>query len=140
MIDAERGDARSAVVPNVNGATLGWAILANADPAGSVLATHKWGGYINIGREFSKLVRVDHDRGEYVRDGFGTNLAENFFSQLKRSIDGTHHNVSREHLPRYLAEFDMRYSTRKMSDAKRFAQAMSQVGGRRLTYKRIRTS
>jgi hypothetical protein len=32
---------------------------------------------------------------------------------LKRSIDGTHHHVSREHLNRYLAEFDFRYSTRK---------------------------
>lgn len=32
-----------------------------------------------------------------------TNQAENFFSQLKRSIDGTHHNVSVQHLPRYLA-------------------------------------
>jgi hypothetical protein len=28
------------------------------------------------------------------------------FSQLKRSIDGTHHHISKEHLPRYLAHFD----------------------------------
>ena len=66
-----------------------------------------------------------------------TNQAENFFSQLKRSLDGTHHHVSVEHLPRYLAEFDYRYTTRKLSDTARMGRLMGQVGGRRLTYKRV---
>jgi hypothetical protein len=35
---------------------------------------------------------------------------------INRSIDGTYHHVSREHLRPYLAEFGFRYSTRKMSD------------------------
>ncbi len=52
--------------------------------------------YVGVGQEFAKHIRVDHDRGQYVIDGAGTNLAENFFSQFKRSIDGTHHHVSRE--------------------------------------------
>src|SRR5271163_4769056 len=43
-------------------------------------------------------------------------MAEGYFSQLKRSLDGTYHHVSVEHLPRYLAEFEYRYSTCKMSD------------------------
>ena len=102
-----------------------------------MLATDEYKSYLGVGQEFAKHVRVDHKADQYVRDGFVTNLAENFFSHLKRSIDGTHHHVSREHLPRYLAEFDMRYSTRKMSDQERFAVVMGQVGGRRLTYKRI---
>lgn len=51
---------------------------------------------------------------------------------MKRSIDGTHHHVSVEHLPRYLAEFDFRYTTRKESDQERFGRLMGQVGGRRL--------
>jgi len=66
-----------------------------------------------------------------------TNAIEGFFSQLKRSLDGTHHHVSVEHLPRYLAEFDFRYSTRKMSDTARMERLMGQVGGRRLRYKRV---
>jgi hypothetical protein len=81
---------------------------------------------------------VNHLKGEYVKDGAGTNKAENFFSQLKRSIDGTHHHVSREHLPRYLAEFDYRYSTRKVSDQERFAMLMGQTSGRRLMYQATR--
>jgi hypothetical protein len=54
---------------------------------------------------------------------------------LKRSIDGTHHHVSKEHLHRYLAEFDYRYSTRKLSDSARIDRLMGRVAGRRLSYK-----
>jgi hypothetical protein len=54
---------------------------------------------------------------------------------LKRSLDGTHHHVSREHLGRYLAEFDFRYSTCKQTDAERMDRIVSQVGGRRLCYR-----
>lgn len=57
------------------------------------------------------------------------------FSQLKRSIDGTHHHVSAEHLPRYLAEFDFRYSTRKLDDSARLQRMVDQAEGRRLSYK-----
>lgn len=60
--------------------------------------------------------------------------AEGYFSQLKRSLDGTHHHVSVEHLPRYLAEFDFRYTTRKLSDSARMQQMIDQTGGRRLSY------
>ena len=63
------------------------------------------------------------------------NQAENFFSQLKRSIDGTHHHVSPEHLHRYLDEFDYRYSTRDMSDTERMRRVIDQTQGRRLSYK-----
>jgi hypothetical protein len=38
--------------------------------------------------------------------------------------------VSAEHLPRYLAEFDYRYSTRKMTDSARTKRLLGQVGGR----------
>jgi hypothetical protein len=69
-----------------------------------------------------------------------TNQAENYFSQLKRSIDGTHHHVSKEHLPRYLAEFDFRYSTCKLSDSERLQRMVDQTQGRRLTYEPLRDS
>lgn len=64
-----------------------------------------------------------------------TNAVEGYFSQLKRSLDGTHHRVSVEHLPRYLAEFDFRYSTRKMSDGERMEPVIGQAAGRRLSYR-----
>lgn len=63
-----------------------------------------------------------------------TNDVEQFFSQVKRSIDGTHHAISREHVHRYLAEFDFRYGTHTMTDSQRLETLLGQVGGKRLTY------
>jgi hypothetical protein len=60
---------------------------------------------------------------------------EAFFSQLKRSLDGTHHRVSRKHLHRYLAEFDFRHTTRGENDGQRFARLLGQVAGVRLSYR-----
>jgi ISXO2-like transposase domain len=54
-----------------------------------------------------------------------------------RSLDGTHHRISAEHLPRYLAEFDYRRSTCKISDTERVERLMGQVEGR-LSYKRVK--
>ena len=59
-------------------------------------------------------------------------------SQLKTSLDGTYHQVSRSHLDRYLAEFDFRHSTRKMTDGERTATAIRRSEGRRLKYKQPR--
>ena len=69
-----------------------------------------------------------------MRGDVSTNQAESYFSQLKRSLDGTFHHVSREHLPRYLAEFDYRHSTRDLSDEERTMRTVMQTGGRRLMY------
>ena len=37
---------------------------------------------------------VEYGKGEYVTGEAHINTAEGYFSQLKRSIDGTHHHVS----------------------------------------------
>ena len=78
---------------------------------------------------------MNHSTGEYVRGNVTTNRAEGFFAQLKRSINGTHHHVSPEHLHRYLAEFDFRYSTCKLDDSDAVQRMVTQAAGRRLSYK-----
>jgi ISXO2-like transposase domain len=60
---------------------------------------------------------------------------ENFWSLLKRTLRGTYVAVEPFHLDRYVDEQVFRYNNRKdMTDRKRFALAMSQVLGKRLTY------
>jgi hypothetical protein len=60
---------------------------------------------------------------------------ENFWSLLKRGISGTYVSVEPFHLFRYLDEQSFRFNNRKdMNDGQRFALAMSQIGGKRLTY------
>jgi len=132
LISRETGEARSRVIPNIKGSTLRATMAAQLDPALTHLHTDGWHGYRHFTAEHST---VDHSVGEYVRGDVSTNQAESYFSQLKRSIDGTHHHVSREHLDRYLAEFDFRYSTCKQSDLERMNRIISRTSGRRLMYR-----
>jgi transposase-like protein len=45
-----------------------------------------------------------------------TNNIESFWSLLKRGVVGTFHNVSKDYLPLYLAEFPFRHNNRKNPD------------------------
>ncbi len=139
LVNATTGEVRSRVVPDVTGATLRKVIAEHVDMAGSILWTDEGSWYDQLGREFIAHNTVNHSEDEYVSrtTGASTNRAEGFFSQLKRSIDGTHHQVSREHLHRYLAEHDFRYSTCKITDSARMQRMMDQAEGRRLTYRRV---
>lgn len=134
------GQVRSKVIPDVTGATLRKAIAEQCDMDDTILHTDTSRAYASFCHEFAAHATVNHSADQYVRYTplgiVSTNQAENFFSQFKRSIDGTHHHVSREHLGRYVDEFDFRYNTRKATDAERMGRLMRRVGGRRLTYKR----
>ncbi len=135
LVSRETGEVRSRVIPDVTGETLRSVLHEHVDPAATCLHTDQSLGYRKIAGEFADHTAVNHNIGEYVRDDAGTNQAESYFAQLKRSLDGTHHHVSREHLPRYLAEFDFRYSTCHETDSERMVHLLSQVAGRRLTYR-----
>jgi transposase-like protein len=135
LVSRETGEVRSRMVPNVKAENLRTVLHEHVDPAATHLHTDSSLGYRKIARDFASHAAVNHNIGEYVRGDVSTNQAEAFFSQLKRSIDGTHHHVSREHLPRYLAEFDFRFSTCKDTDTERMGKLVGQVGGRRLTYR-----
>jgi len=139
LIEAATGEARSAIIPRVTGDNLRKVMADHLDFPAVHLHTDAANTYRSMSSLFASHQSVDHSAGEYVRAGVSTNKAENFFSQLKRSLDGTHHHVSATHLHRYLAEFDFRYSTRKESDTARTRRLMRQVSGRRLTYKRVTT-
>lgn len=139
LIDQDTGECRSQVVPDVTGATLRKAIAEQCDLARTTLHTDESPSYLPVAEELAGHKTVNHAEEQYARWENGSlissNAAEGYFSQLKRSIDGTHHHVSHEHLPRYLAEFDFRYSTRKMTDSARTMRLFGQVANRRLTYR-----
>jgi ISXO2-like transposase domain len=83
---------------------------------------------------------VDHKSGEYVRakDRFvHTNTVEGFFSIFKRGMKGIYQHCGKQHLHRYLAEFDFRYSERSklgINDLQRAEKLLNGVKGKRLTY------
>jgi transposase-like protein len=79
---------------------------------------------------------VDHAE-EYVRGSVHTNNLENFWSLLKRCINGTYVSVEAEHLGRYLDEQAYRFNERKQNDQGRFLLVGGGIAGRRLTYKEL---
>ena len=71
-----------------------------------------------------------------------TNGIENFWSLLKRGLNGAYVSVEPFHLFRYLDEQMFRYNNRgtrkhKIADADRFNLVLSQVAGKRLTYEQV---
>jgi len=137
VIDKATGEARSAVVPNVKASSLRKAMERELaiNLGASTLHTDSASHYTTLAATTKGHEFVNHKAGEYVRGDVSTNMAEGFFSQLKRSIDGTHHHVSKEHLPRYLAQFDWLYTHCHATDSQRMRTLLGNVGGRRLTYR-----
>jgi transposase-like protein len=98
--------------------------------------------YFKLGDEFAKHGAVDHHRGEYgytdrAGDKINTNTVEGYYSIFKRGMIGVYQHCGEQHLHRYLAEFDFRYSHRIKTgydDAKRADRALLGVKGKRLTY------
>jgi ISXO2-like transposase domain len=86
---------------------------------------------------------VDHSKGEYVRytkrGKVHTNTVEGVFSIFRRGMVGTYQHCGEQHMSRYLAEFDFRYSNRAklgIDDAMRADLALKGIEGKRLTYRR----
>jgi transposase-like protein len=130
----ERGGmARSYRVATVTGAEIKDVIRKNVDRAAH-LRTDSFPSYKGLAQEYASHEVVNH-LDEWVRGDVHTNTAENFFSILKRGINGIYHHVSEAHLPRYLDEFDFRYNTRSAmgyTDSDRTQLALSMVAGKRL--------
>lgn len=126
---------RSMVVPDVTGRTLAHAIRNNIDRR-SRLMTDEYGAYKRIGKEFEGGHHsVRHSAEEYVRGDVYTNTVESYFNILKKGITGIYHSVSKQHLHRYLAEFEFRYNNRELRDGERVIAAIEAADGKRLRYR-----
>ncbi len=130
------GSVRSFHVEAVNARTLRPILVTQIDRA-SFLMTDESNVYTKTGKEFSGHGTVNHSIKEYVRGKFfHSNTVENYFSILKRGVNGNYQWVSAKHLKRYLGEFDFRYNTRHVTDFERAAIAAKGIQGKRLTYRR----
>ena len=104
--------------------------------AGATLHTDAHFSYQGLQHDYIHGV-IDHAEA-YVDGNVHTNGLENYWSLLKRSIKGTYVSVEPFHLFRYLDEQAYRFNQRKgMNDYDRFRLALSQIVGKRLTWKQV---
>jgi hypothetical protein len=135
------GSARSIHVNDLKAATLRAAVLGNTDTK-SKLMTDERQTYRGIGRRFAGHDTVNHAEEEWARGEAHVNSAEGFFSLFKRGMVGIYQHCGEQHLHRYLAEFDFRYSNRVrlgVDDTERTRRAIAGAEGKRLTYRRTRS-
>ena len=123
------GEVRAQVIENLSESLRIGSIRKNTEEGSTVMTDF---GCSDVGGEFVHEF-INHQE-EYVRGNVHTNGIENFWSLLKRGISGTYVSVEPFHLSAYFDEQAFRFNQRKDNDAGRFAKAMSQVAGRRLTY------
>ena len=131
------GRVRSQVVEHVSGKEITALLRANVS-SGAHLNTDESPLYKKAGKEFASHDVVNHSREEYgyidIMSGrlATTNTVEGFFGNSKRSLDGTHHHISKKHAGLYVAELDYKYNTRKTTDGARTVEGLRAIGGKRL--------
>ncbi len=110
------GDVQAKVVGAVTTSQAFGNIKQNVEK-GSTVYTDELPVYNYLGGYGFKHGVVNHGQKQYVLGPIHTNTIEGFWSQLKRSVDGTHHHVSGKHLQKYVDEFIFRYNRRASSDS-----------------------
>ena len=142
LVDRKTGQARSMVVDRLHSSTILPILRANISYQANI-RTDEAGHYAHTRVYFAGHETVNHAAEEYVRlsdRSVHTNTIEGFFSIFKRGMKGVYQHCGEQHLHRYLAEFDFRYSERAklgVNDVERADKALKGISGKRLTYRRI---
>jgi transposase-like protein len=131
--DGKHSTVRTTVIPSRKRKALQTEVRKHVE-AGSALYTDALQSYNGLD-EFEHQV-VDH-AVQYVDRKIHTNGLENFWSLLKRGINGTYVSVEPFHLFRYLDEQVYRFNNRKMNDGERFDLAVRQIVGKRVTWEQL---
>src|SRR5450631_4232042 len=125
------GKVRTVVVPNRKKSALQAEVKKHVE-AGAALYTDALLSYDGLEGDYAHQV-IDH-AVKYVDGRVHTNTLENFWSLLKRGINGTYVSVEPFHLFRYLDEQAYRFNNRKLTDGERFDIAVRGIVGKRVTF------
>lgn len=106
-----KGEIRAKVVSNTRSSSVKPFVRQNIKIDSQVM-TDEYRAYTYLSQNGYYHNTVNHSAKEYARGNVHTNTIEGFWSQLKRSIEGTYHSVSPKYLQNYVNEFSHRYNLR----------------------------
>lgn len=130
------GKVKATVLGNKRRGSQMQEIVRESVHAGAWIMTDEFAGYAGLAKDYTHLV-VNHLE-RYVQGNVHTQGIENFWSLLKRGLNGTYVSVEPFHLFRYVDEQVFRYNNRKnMNDGQRFDLAVRQIVGKRLTWTQL---
>ncbi|MDO8422322.1 MAG: IS1595 family transposase [Parvibaculum sp.] len=133
LLENRTGKRRVVVIMRErNGTTLPFVTKTEAEGVSRIAATVKAGSVIFAdeashwdalhGRFETK--RINHSEA-YSTNEANTNMAESFFSRLRRAEIGTHHHISGRHLHAYANEMAWREDNRRVSNGDQFLMVVS---------------
>lgn len=140
LIDRDTGAARSFVMTEFTTDEVQRILNENVSKE-AYLLTDEAHQYKRPGEGFTFHGTTNHSEGEYVSretSWVHTNTVEGYYSIFKRGMKGVYQHCGRNHLHRYTAEFDFRYSNRAnlgVDDVARFTKIVEGVIGKRLMYR-----
>lgn len=135
-----KGKVRAQVIPERTKLDVQTFVKEHA-AIGAEVITDEFKGYEGLPDDI--IHRVVNHAETYVRQHIHTQGIENFWSLLKRGLNGTYVAVEPFHLFRYIDEQAFRFNNRRhenkspVSDAERFSRLMNQVVGKRLTFEQV---
>jgi transposase-like protein len=92
-----------------------WPLMKENIAKGTRVMTDNAPLYTKVAKMGYSHAIINHSKMKYAVGDIHTNTIEGFWSQLKRSINGTFHAVSPKFLQMYVDEFSFRYSYRNYS-------------------------
>jgi transposase-like protein len=110
-----KGNITAQTTKDTTRSTLSYLISKNIT-AGSSIITDEYKSYKKVSMLGYKHGTINHAKKQYVKGQLHTNTIEGFWSQLKRSINGTYHAVSPKYLQTYVNELAYRYNQRNASE------------------------
>jgi transposase-like protein len=141
LVDRDTGKMRTFAFEKIKGADVNAIVRANISTEARLM-TDEARMYRKLGKEFAEHGTTLHSLGRYVDFAdktIHTNTVEGAFSIFKRGMKGVYQHCGQQHLHRYLAEFEFRYSNRianGFDDKARAVEGLKGIVGKRLTYAR----
>ena len=118
--DRETNRVAAQVIERKDRKTMQGFVADHAVP-GAKVYTDQAGGY-------SGMTGFDHEQVNH-------NVAESFWSMLKRAHKGTFHKISPKHLNRYVQEFSGKHNIRESGTLAQMRNTVAQLVGRNLLYR-----
>ncbi len=143
VISRESKEVKTYHVPSAEYHNLGAKVMESAE-VGSTLITDGLSAYETLNKFYDHKT-VNHSAGEYVRVEenlarkavkIHTNNIEGYWAQVRRSIYGIYHWVSKKHLQKYLNECSFRFNSRFTTDSCRFTFFLTNTS-KKLSYKQL---
>jgi transposase-like protein len=125
-------------IPDVNIENL-YHTIYNRINIGTTLHTDEAAVYAGLGGLFFKHETVNHNTGEYSKNGVTVNGIESVWAVLKRGLYGVYHHASEKHLPRYINEFIFRMNDGNVNrhTLERLNSFVATTAHKRITYREL---